>query len=175
MRKKGQYFLENELLFGADMILITDENKWLNLKKGRVRLFQNGFGKRRLSLCRNHRRFFSESCQQGHMEKSSYQGLMAHGALLVGFMSTVSTMAIAHTRDAEETPVSVGYDKVRFLNRFSLEILWPSIHHQRNWTWTETFLCRHRSDQPGWETGCRWQTPAMGSELKKMNTLYLFC
>jgi acyl dehydratase len=49
------------------------------------------------------------------MEKSPYGKLMAHGALMVGFMSTVSTMAIAHTRDAEETPVSVGYDKVRFL------------------------------------------------------------
>jgi acyl dehydratase len=50
-----------------------------------------------------------------YMEKSSYGRLMAHGALLVGFMSTVSTMAIAHCRDAEETPVAVGYDRVRFL------------------------------------------------------------
>ncbi|MGA1600023.1 MAG: MaoC family dehydratase [bacterium] len=50
-----------------------------------------------------------------YMEKSSYGKLMAHGALLVGFMSTVSTFAIAHTRDAEETPVSVGYDRVRFI------------------------------------------------------------
>jgi len=30
-------------------------------------------------------------------------------------MSTVSTMAIAHCRDAEETPVAVGYDRIRFL------------------------------------------------------------
>jgi acyl dehydratase len=30
-------------------------------------------------------------------------------------MSTVSTQMIAHSREAEETPVSVGYDKVRFL------------------------------------------------------------
>ena len=50
-----------------------------------------------------------------YMEKSSYGRLMAHGALLVGFMSTVSTQMIAHSREAEETPVSVGYDKVRFL------------------------------------------------------------
>ena len=49
------------------------------------------------------------------MEKSSYGRLMAHGALIVGFMSTVSTQIIAHSREAEETPVSVGYDKVRFL------------------------------------------------------------
>ena len=52
---------------------------------------------------------------KAYMEKSSYGKLMAHGALLVGFMSTASTQAIAHTHDAEETPVSVGYDKVRFL------------------------------------------------------------
>ena len=50
-----------------------------------------------------------------YMEKSSFGRLMAHGALLVGFMSTVSTMAIADTREAEDTPVSVGYDRVRFL------------------------------------------------------------
>jgi len=50
-----------------------------------------------------------------YMEKSSYGRLMAHGALMVGFMSTVSTMVIAHCRDADETPVSVGYDKIRFL------------------------------------------------------------
>ena len=50
-----------------------------------------------------------------YMEKSSYGRLMAHGALLVGFMSTVSTMAIAHCRDAEETPVALGYDRIRFL------------------------------------------------------------
>ena len=50
-----------------------------------------------------------------YMENSSYGRLMAHGALLVGFMSTVSTMAIAHTRDVEETPVSAGYDKIRFM------------------------------------------------------------
>ena len=50
-----------------------------------------------------------------YMEKSSYGRLMAHGALMIGFMSTVSTMVIAHCRDADETPVSVGYDKIRFL------------------------------------------------------------
>ena len=52
---------------------------------------------------------------KAYMEKSSFGRLMAHGALIVGFMSTVSTQIIAHSREAEETPVSVGYDKVRFL------------------------------------------------------------
>ena len=51
-----------------------------------------------------------------YMERSSYGRLMAHGALLVGFMSTVSTMAIAETREADEIPVSVGYDRIRFLH-----------------------------------------------------------
>ena len=50
------------------------------------------------------------------MEKSRYGRLQAHGALMVGYMSTASTLAIAHTRaDADETPVSLGYDRIRFL------------------------------------------------------------
>lgn len=52
---------------------------------------------------------------QVYMEKSAWGRRMAHGALLVGFISTVSTQAIAHCRDAAETPVAVGFDKVRFL------------------------------------------------------------
>ena len=52
---------------------------------------------------------------KAYMEKSSYGKLMAHGALMVGYMSTASTMAIAHTREADETAVSLGYDRVRFL------------------------------------------------------------
>ncbi len=50
-----------------------------------------------------------------YMRKSSYGRRIAHGALLVGYMSTTSTMAIAHVQDADETPVSLGYDRVRFL------------------------------------------------------------
>ncbi len=50
-----------------------------------------------------------------YMEKSSYGKLMAHGALLIGFMSTASTLAIAHTRESDETAVSVGYDRIRFI------------------------------------------------------------
>ena len=52
---------------------------------------------------------------KAYMEKSSYGKLMAHGALMVGYMSTASTMAIAHTRDSDETAVSLGYDRIRFL------------------------------------------------------------
>jgi len=52
---------------------------------------------------------------KAYMEKSSYGRLMAHGALMIGYMSTASTLAIADTRDADETPVSLGYDRIRFL------------------------------------------------------------
>ena len=53
---------------------------------------------------------------KSYMARSKYGRRMAHGALLVGFMSTASTMAIAHCRDDEsETPVSVGMDHVRFI------------------------------------------------------------
>lgn len=51
-------------------------------------------------------------------ERSNLGGRIAHGALIVGFMSTVSTFSIAHVihRDGlDDFPVSAGYDKVRFL------------------------------------------------------------
>ncbi len=60
--------------------------------------------------------FSPNHVNKAYMERSSYGRLMVHGALLVGFMSTTSTMVIAHCRDdADETPVSLGYDRVRFL------------------------------------------------------------
>ena len=59
--------------------------------------------------------FSPNHVNKAYMEKSSYGRLMAHGALMVGFMSTVSTMAIADTRESDETPVSLGYDRIRFL------------------------------------------------------------
>lgn len=52
---------------------------------------------------------------KAYMEKSKFGRLMAHGALIVGYMSTASSMAIADTRDAPETPVSLGYDRLRFI------------------------------------------------------------
>ena len=84
--------------------------------------------------------FSPNHVNKAYMEKSPYGKLMAHGALMVGFMSTVSTMAIAHTRDAEETPVSVGYDKVRFLKTV---VLGDTI--TVNYTIAERELVRKRS------------------------------
>ena len=50
------------------------------------------------------------------MSGTAYGQRIAHGALLVGFMSTTSTMMIARCAEGEsdETPVSLGYDRVRF-------------------------------------------------------------
>jgi len=51
-------------------------------------------------------------------EKSNIGRRIAHGALLVGYMSTVSTISIAHVIHREgltDFPVSSGYNKVRFL------------------------------------------------------------
>src|SRR5262245_21887360 len=51
-------------------------------------------------------------------ERSNLGGRIAHGALLVGYMSTASTISIAHVIHKEglsDFPVSSGYDRVRFL------------------------------------------------------------
>jgi acyl dehydratase len=51
-------------------------------------------------------------------ERSNLGGRIAHGALLVGYMSTASTLSIAHVIHQEglsDFPVSAGYDKLRFL------------------------------------------------------------
>jgi acyl dehydratase len=60
--------------------------------------------------------FAPNHVDKSYMEKSSYGRLQAHGALMVGYMSTASSMAVASTRaGADETPVSLGYDRIRFL------------------------------------------------------------
>ncbi|HUI18851.1 MAG TPA: MaoC/PaaZ C-terminal domain-containing protein [Alphaproteobacteria bacterium] len=56
--------------------------------------------------------------EQYMKENSSIGTRIAHGALLIGYMSTASTISIAHIihrKDIDEFPVSLGYDKVRFL------------------------------------------------------------
>jgi 3-hydroxybutyryl-CoA dehydratase len=51
------------------------------------------------------------------MSRSKYKRRIAHGALMIGFMSTASTKMIdVHAGPSEnETAVSLGYDKIRFL------------------------------------------------------------
>lgn len=56
--------------------------------------------------------------EQYMKEKSNLGRRIAHGALLVGYMSTASTISIAHVIHREgltDFPVSSGYNKVRFL------------------------------------------------------------
>ena len=50
------------------------------------------------------------------MKQTRYGRRIAHGALLIGFMSTASTRMCEQSADAgDETPVSLGYDRIRFL------------------------------------------------------------
>jgi acyl dehydratase len=56
-------------------------------------------------------------------ERSNLGGRIAHGALLVGYMSTASTISIAHVihqPGLTDFPVSAGYDKLRFLKPVKL-------------------------------------------------------
>jgi acyl dehydratase len=52
-----------------------------------------------------------------YMARSKYGRRIAHGALIIGFMSTCSTLVIDKYQGTagDETPVSLGYDKIRFL------------------------------------------------------------
>ena len=51
------------------------------------------------------------------MRKTAYGGRIAHGALMIGYMSTASTLIISQglSLGPDFNPVSLGYDKVRFL------------------------------------------------------------
>ena len=55
--------------------------------------------------------------QQYMSTKSKYKQRIAHGALMIGYMSTCSTMMTEKVdgNRADETVVSLGYDKIRFL------------------------------------------------------------
>jgi 3-hydroxybutyryl-CoA dehydratase len=60
--------------------------------------------------------FAPNHVDRAYMQRSGYKDLIAHGALLVGYMSTASTQMAVHSRaDASVTGVSLGYDRMRFL------------------------------------------------------------
>ena len=54
---------------------------------------------------------------QQYMKNSAYGQRIVHGVLLMGFMSTTSSMIVADvSHDGnDQVPVSLGYDRVRFL------------------------------------------------------------
>ncbi|MBF0276606.1 MAG: dehydratase [SAR324 cluster bacterium] len=61
-------------------------------------------------LARNH-------VDEEYMKRSVYGRRIAHGVLLMGFMSTASTLILENytKENSAETPVSLGYDRVRFV------------------------------------------------------------
>ncbi len=66
--------------------------------------------------------FSGNHVNEAYMRGSAYGGRIAHGALLIGYMSTTSTMMCARSvaDGIDETPVSLGYDRVRFLKAVKL-------------------------------------------------------
>ncbi|MFQ6018481.1 MAG: MaoC family dehydratase [Kiloniellaceae bacterium] len=61
--------------------------------------------------------FSGNHVNEEYMKRSAFGRRIAHGALLVGFMSTTSSLMIADVerRNIADTPVSLGYDRVRFI------------------------------------------------------------
>ncbi len=61
--------------------------------------------------------FAANHVNEEYMRRSPFGRRVAHGALVVGFMSAASTMMIAGCvgRGIDETPVSLGYDRIRFV------------------------------------------------------------
>ena len=51
------------------------------------------------------------------MKNTAYGKRIAHGALLVGYMSTASSLIIEKysSDNSHSTPVSLGYDRIRFI------------------------------------------------------------
>jgi 3-hydroxybutyryl-CoA dehydratase len=61
--------------------------------------------------------FAPNHVDEQYMARSRYGKRIAHGALLIGYASTCSTLMIQKCNGlaGDETAVSLGYDKVRFL------------------------------------------------------------
>jgi acyl dehydratase len=61
--------------------------------------------------------FAPNHIDEAFMRKSAFGHRIAHGALLVGYMSTASTKILERNAGApgSDTPVSLGYDRVRFI------------------------------------------------------------
>ncbi len=61
--------------------------------------------------------FFPNHVNEEFMKKSGFAGRIAHGALILAYSSTASSMISARSLDKPGGlhPVSLGYDRVRFL------------------------------------------------------------
>ena len=51
---------------------------------------------------------------EAYMAQTAYGRRIAHGALMVAWMSAASTKAVEHLPGERQTAVSLGYDRVRF-------------------------------------------------------------
>jgi len=61
--------------------------------------------------------FAPHHVNEEYMRPSFFGQRIAHGALLIGFMATASTMIIARCveKGIDDTPVSLGFDRIRFV------------------------------------------------------------
>jgi acyl dehydratase len=61
--------------------------------------------------------FAAPHVNEAFMKKSRYGTRVAHGALLVGFMSTASALLVTRVLETHDdlTPMSIGYDRIRFI------------------------------------------------------------
>ena len=90
---------------------------------------------------------------EAYMQGTPYGRRIAHGALLIGFMSTDSTMMVERHGglEGDETPVSLGYDRIRFIGARVLR----RHHHRdlqgrRDRPGAAPLQERDRGDQPEW-------------------------
>jgi len=61
--------------------------------------------------------FSPNHVDEAFMRKTAFGHRIAHGALLIGYMSTTSTKILERYAGApgSDTPVSLGYDRIRFI------------------------------------------------------------
>jgi 3-hydroxybutyryl-CoA dehydratase len=67
--------------------------------------------------------FSRNHVNEAYMQGTPFGRRIAHGALLVGFMSTASSLLTeqAAARGVPATPVSLGYDRIRFVKPVFLQ------------------------------------------------------
>ena len=67
--------------------------------------------------------FSPNHVDEEYMRKTTYKKRIAHGALLVGYMSNASTLILEQfpLEDQNVTAVSLGYDRVRFIKPVFIE------------------------------------------------------
>lgn len=59
--------------------------------------------------------FAANHTDEEYMQASPFGTRHVHGALVGGFMSTVAAKALEHARPEGHVPVSLGYDRMRFV------------------------------------------------------------